>query len=99
MSLAAVLQLYAPLAGLILMAFWTGVLHQRVAQLEAVARELRSQEEGRDSVIDRLARLEVKSDNTTKQLDKIARELEGVQRQLSDLARTRPAAPPTRARP
>lgn len=91
MTLGEVLQLYAPLAGLLVLAFLMGVQHQRTAQLERLTGELRAAG-GRavgagDSVIDRLARLETNSENNTKQLEKIDRQMEGVQRQLTNLMR------------
>jgi hypothetical protein len=91
MTLGEMLQLYAPLAGLLVLAFLMGVQHQRTSQLERLTQELRAAD-GRaggagDSVIDRLARLETNSENNTKQLEKIDRQMEGVQRQLTNLTR------------
>jgi hypothetical protein len=91
MTLAEVLQLYTPLAGLVVLAFLMGTQHQRIAQLEVVAKELRAADGKADGegngIIDRLARLETNSDNQGKQLDKIEREMQGVQRQLANLMR------------
>jgi hypothetical protein len=91
MTLGDVLQLYAPLAGLLVLAFLMGAQHQRIAQLARLTDELRAAD-GRaggagDSVIDRLARLETNGENNTRQLEKIDRQMEGVQRQLSHLMR------------
>lgn len=84
LSFAQVLQLYAPLAGLLVVVFWLGVLSQRVKNLEAV---LSKMEEGdaQGGVVDRLARLEVHSETAAKALEKISTELNGVQRQLGNL--------------
>lgn len=84
LTLTQVLQFYAPLAGLLVVVFWLGVLSQRVKNLELVVRKM---EEGdaQGGVVDRLARLEVHSESANKALDKISNELAGVQRQLGNL--------------
>ncbi|HZC15346.1 MAG TPA: hypothetical protein VE309_01155 [Caulobacteraceae bacterium] len=89
MTLGDVLQLYAPLAGLLVLAFLMGAQHQRIAQLGRLTEELRAADAGGagDSLIDRLARLETNSDNQSKSLEKIDRQMEGVQRQLTNLTR------------
>lgn len=76
MNLPELLQLYLPLAGLIGMAFWTGVLSQRVRQLED-----RWSTERADSLV----RLETKVDAQGKDLEKIAVSVEGIHRAIGNI--------------
>lgn len=84
MTLAEVLQLYAPLAGLLALAFWVGMLSQKVADLKEDVATLKALEaEGGSS--DRLTRLEVTLENAGREIAKLSRGMEGVQRQLGNL--------------
>lgn len=89
LTLTQVLQFYGPLAGLLVVVFWLGVLSQRVKGLESTVSkmEVGDQEGG---VIERLVRLEVHSENNGKALEKITTELSGVQRQLGNLFMKQP---------
>jgi len=84
LTLAQVLLFYAPIAGLVTLAFWVGALSQRVRSLEEWKKAaLVAQAEG--GVIDRLARLEVHQETQAETMKKIEREFSGVQRQLGNL--------------
>ena len=78
LTLTQLFQLYAPLAGLLVLAFWVGGLSQRVKQLEkdAVGDEMR----------DKLTRLDVHMENAQAALEKMERQLQVVHRQLANIA-------------
>lgn len=76
MTISELVQLYVPLAGLIGMAFWTGVLSQRVRQLEN-----RWTTERADSLV----RMEAKVDAQGKDLEKISVSIEGIHRALGNI--------------
>lgn len=78
MTLAQVLQLYAPFVGLMALAFWMGVLSQRVRQLEKDC--------DHGTVSNQVTRLEVKMEAAEKKLDSIDGHLQGVARQLGNVA-------------
>lgn len=78
MTFALVLQLYAPFVGLMALAFWMGVLSQRVRQLEKDC--------DRGSLLERVTRLEVKMDGADKKLDHIDTNMQGINRQLANIA-------------
>jgi len=64
--------------------FWLGILTQTVRDLkERLAKMEQGDAEG--GMVDRMARLEVNSENANKSLEKITTELAGVQRQLGNL--------------
>lgn len=84
LTFAQIFQLYAPLAGLVLMSFWLGVLSQRVRALETTVKRMEDGD-AEGGMVDRLARLEVHSENAGKALEKISREMEGMQRQMGNL--------------
>lgn len=86
MTVAEVLQFYAPFAGLLALAFWTGVLSQKVANLTERLAKVEGEADGDISTVDRLARLETKMDIQHGDIEKISRSLEGVQRQLGNIA-------------
>lgn len=79
MSLAEVLQLYAPFAGLMALAFWLGVLSARVRQLE------RSAADGPD-LAEKVTRLTVEMEHANATLVKLANHSENANRQLANLA-------------
>lgn len=85
MTVTQLFQLYAPLAGLLGLAFWVGVLSQRVRQLETTAKELRDGAHDQNAVIERLVRLEVQMEHSTASLTSVDRSLQGIQRQLGNL--------------
>lgn len=78
------MQFYAPFAALLGVVFWLGVLTQTVRDLKERVQKM---EEGdaEGGMIDRMARLEVNGENATKALEKISREMEGLQRQMGNL--------------
>lgn len=85
MTVAQIFQLYAPLVGLLGLAFWVGVLSQRVKQLEDTAKELKDAHDDQSAVFERLVRLEVNMENAVTQLGSLDRGMQGVQRQLGNL--------------
>lgn len=88
MTLSALVQLYAPLAGLLVMAFWLGLQTQRVSSLENQVKGLQDEEDQSLDQRDRLIRLEVQMEVATKSLESVDRGMQGVQRQLAVLARS-----------
>lgn len=85
MTITQLFQLYAPLVGLLALAFWTGVLSQRVKQLEDTAKDLKAANAEGSEVFERLVRLEVNMENAVNQLGSLDRGMQGVQRQLGNL--------------
>ena len=79
MTAAAVLQLYAPFVGLMALAFWMGVLSQRVRQLEKIAAD------GPD-LNEKVTRLTVEMEHANATLVKLASHSENVNRQLGNIA-------------
>lgn len=83
------LQIYAPLAGLLCVVFWLGVLSERVASQSRKIQNLETEvdklkgEDGHGS--ERIVRLEVKVENVETQGQSILRSLEGIQRQLANM--------------
>jgi hypothetical protein len=85
MSPTDLVQLYAPLVGLIGLAFWVGALSQRVRTLERDVADLKSDGDDELTVRDRLTVLETKFDIASDDLKSIKRVMEGVQRQLGNI--------------
>lgn len=79
MTMAQVLQLYAPFVGLMALAFWMGVLSQRVRQLE------KSAADGPD-LTEKVTRLTVEMEHANATLVKLVNNSENVNRQLGNLA-------------
>jgi hypothetical protein len=89
MTVTALLQFYAPLAGLLALAFWVGMLSQRVKDLGRDVEKL--QEAGEPGgVSDRLVRLEVTGENQAEAMKGVQRSLEGIQRQLANMMQGKP---------
>ena len=86
MTLSQALQLYAPLAGLMVVVFRLGVLSNRVATLEREERDRK--ERDRDGVDhrDKIARLETLIDVASEKMERFERQLDGVHRQLANIA-------------
>lgn len=76
-TFAQVLQLYAPFAGLMALAFWMGVLSQRVRHLESF---------GYIKVSHQVVELSTKMDATQKDVGELKTGMDGVQRQLANIA-------------
>lgn len=77
MTVTQLVQLYAPFAGLMALSAWMGALSQRVKHLEG---------EGLSQTRDKVIALEVEVQNLTKSTDKMGRGLDGVHRQLANIA-------------
>lgn len=90
MTLTEVIQLYTPLGGLVLMAFWVGALSQRVKRAEQDITDLHENdqagEEKRGPVYDRLTRVEVHQETMLKEFEGFRRDISGINRQLANLA-------------
>lgn len=82
-------QLYAPLAGLLGVVFWIGVLSERVSTLKTriIAAELEiTSIKGEDGAgVGRVIRLEVQMENLSKTIESVQRSIDGFQRQLANL--------------
>lgn len=78
MSLADLVQLYAPLAGLLVLAFWVGGLSQRVKTLE--------KESVGDDLKERVIRVEERQVYANEKLDSLDRGIAGLNRQLANIA-------------
>jgi hypothetical protein len=89
LTVPQLLQFYAPLAGLLLVVFWLGVLSQRVKSAEEKIQRM-EEAEGEGGVVERMVRLEVHSENILKQQEIQTREMAGVQRQLANMLRAAP---------
>jgi hypothetical protein len=77
------LQLYTPLAGMLALAFWVGVLSERVKSLRHDVQELKNEHtEGEAPAI---IRLKVEMEGVKTAVEKLGRGMEGVQRQLGNL--------------
>lgn len=93
MTVEQLLQFYAPLAGLLAVVFWLGMLTQRVRDLEKTTddreRRVKALEMGdatdRDER-DRLVRVEAELEHHGKSLESIDRALAGINRQLATIA-------------
>lgn len=88
MTVAELVQLYAPLAGMLILAFWVGSLSERVKNLrrdvdKVVARE--DAETGEGGMLERMIRMEIKLESATTQLESLDRHMQGVQRQFANL--------------
>lgn len=86
LTLPQIVQLYAPLLGLLGLAFWTGSLSERVKVAERTLKELREGEALGQAMRERIARFDERQDLMGKSVEKLERLMEGVQRQLANLA-------------
>jgi hypothetical protein len=84
-TLSQVLQLYAPLLGLLALAFWTGGLSARVKALENSVKQLVDEAKGENTVLQRLTRLETQMEGAIEASKEVKRGLDGENRQLSAL--------------
>lgn len=90
MTVTGLIQLYAPLLGMLCLAFWVGALSQRVKTLERDVRDLEDGADATGTIRDRLTRIETKFEGTAEDINSIKRGMEGVQRQLANLMGARP---------
>lgn len=86
MSLGEILQLYAPLAGLLATTFWLGVLSSRVSTLEREERDRKDREPIEQTDHDALVLLSADMKTVKDTLKAMARNYEGMQRQLANIA-------------
>jgi len=84
-TVAEAIQFYAPLVGLLALAFWSGRLSQRVTQLEMIAKELRAGEGIHSTLIERMIKVEVQIEVANETLASLKRGSEVMQRQLGNL--------------
>lgn len=78
MTVTELVQLYAPMVGLMALCFWVGSLSQRVKDLEK-----RSDDDAPKG--DRLTRLETGMEGVKEKLEALDRGQQGIQRQLGNL--------------
>jgi hypothetical protein len=91
MTVAELVQLYAPLAGLLVLAFWVGALSERVKNLRKDVDELKKRsdaEVGEGGMLERMIRMEVKLEGANTQLGSLDRHMQGVQRQIANLMKS-----------
>ncbi len=86
MTMSQVLQLYAPFAGLMVVVFWLGVLSNRVATLEREERDRKGREAAASEERDRVTRIETLMEGVGAKVDRVERQIEGVHRQLANIA-------------
>lgn len=85
LTVTQLLQLYAPLAGLLAVVFWLGVLSQKVKNLESdIAGLQKDQDDGSDDH-DLLIGLKTTMEAMSKRLDSFDRSMQGVQRTLGNM--------------
>lgn len=91
LTMTDLFQLYAPLAGLLALAFWVGMLSQKVSDqkedITGLKEDVHSlkEENAEGGATERLVRLEVTLENAVTEIAKMGRSMEGVQRQLGNL--------------
>lgn len=85
MTISQLVQFYAPLAGLLAVVFWLGVLSQRVRNLEERINVLRADHDDGHSDHDMLIEMRTKMSLVVDRLDIFDRRMQGVQRQLGNL--------------
>ena len=86
MTVTELVQLYAPLAGMLAMIFWLGMLSERVKTVAAALAELRSENTVAEAPA--VIRLESKVEAMSSSVDKLTRGMEGVQRQLGNMMKS-----------
>lgn len=86
MTLSQALQLYAPLAGLLAVVFWLGVLSNRVSTLEREERDRKARDIANVADRDKITRLETLIDGASEKMERFERQLDGVHRQLANIA-------------
>lgn len=86
MSLGEILQLYAPLAGLLATTFWLGVLSSRVSTLEREERDRKDREPIERGDHDTLVLLSGDMATVKLTLEKMERNYQGIQRTLANIA-------------
>lgn len=86
MTITELVQLYAPLAGLLVMAFWVGALSNRVATLEREERDRKTRDQAELNERDRMVRVETKLESVETKLESVERELGSVHRLIANLA-------------
>jgi hypothetical protein len=90
MTLEQLIQVYAPLAGLLGAFFWLGVLSNRVHTLEKAAAKVEAASRTERDDFGRLIALETEMKTVITSLAEIKRGMDGVQRQLANLMGAKP---------
>lgn len=95
MTTQDIIALYAPLAGVVGLAFWSGVLTQKVAGLkedhEKRLSKLEQHSEADNGVAVQIGVLTERLTTVSKNLEKVDRDMQGVQRTLANIASGRVA--------
>ncbi len=85
MTVSQLVQLYAPLVGMLVLAFWVGGLSQRVKDQGEKIKELQRERDGDSLNSQRLTRIETLVEVTDDKIEKLTREITGIHRQLANL--------------
>lgn len=85
LSITQLFQLYAPLAGLLVVTFYLGALSNRTKVSENRILKLETKVDGAATDAVHLGRLEERVDGVKISVDKMEREVHGIQRSLSNL--------------
>lgn len=85
-SLAFLVQLYAPLAGLLVVVFWLGKLTQRMTAAEERQTEMREEIKVLNDERSQVAVMASKLVDMATAMEKMGRELSGMQRSLANIA-------------
>ena len=86
MEIGQALQFWTPLVGLLVMAFWLGVLSNRVSTLEREERDRKTRDGAESAERERIVRVETKLDGAITTLASVQREIAGMQRSLGNLS-------------
>lgn len=90
MTVENIIALYAPLAGVVGLAFWSGVLTQKVAGVKedhnTRLNKLERHSEADTTVAVQIGVLTANVATVTKNLEKVDRDMQGVQRTLANMA-------------
>lgn len=83
-ALIQLAQLYVPIAGLLVLAFWTGGLSQRVKALE---REIKTWEDGNGNggILERMIRVEIAFEGIGAQLTQLNRGQDNIRATIANL--------------
>jgi cell division protein FtsB len=71
------------------LAFWVGVLSERVKTLQVSVRELRAEDADPEGKQTKITRLQVQMEGVQTTLDKLDRSVQGMQRQVGNLMQGR----------
>lgn len=88
MTASQLVQFYAPFGGLLVVVFWLGVLSQTVKDLKNDVIKLMDQTDD-GSMSERMVRIETLMGGVQTSMEKLDRNMQGVQRQLGNIASDR----------